>query len=336
VDVDGLTRVFGDVTVRPLAPGEEAALNDAFNAAFSQQRSLEEWAWKFPPEPDGRAIRVAELGGELIAQYAGVPARVQVDDRVWSAVQIVDVFSTRAARAALFGRRGVWVRTVDAFIEDIGQSGRAPLFYGFPSARARRLGTLELGYYTVEPPIAELSRRVAPSPRGLRACAYRAEPSPDWEPRLDLLWARVRRDYPVAVVRDAAYALRRYAGHPHVRYHRFVILPRVGRRALAWVVFRTDGGVCRLVDLVWDRDHPGALELVSWLSSRLAADTGCATELAWVTGDPDATGRLQRLGWAVSPQRDGLSFVCRSFDADLDVHAFDHRVYVTLGDSDLV
>ena len=334
--MDGLTRSFGDVTVRPLAPGEEASLNDAFNAAFNQQRSLEEWAWKFPPEPDGRAIRVAELAGELVAQYAGVPARVQVDDRVWSAVQIVDVFSTRTARAAMFGRRGVWVRTVDAFIEDIGESGRAPLFYGFPSSRARRLGTLELGYYTVEPRLSELVRSVEPSPRGLRACAYRAEPSPDWEPRLDLLWARVRRDYPVAVVRDADYALRRYAGHPSVRYHRFVILPRVGRRVLAWVVFRTGEGVCRLVDLVWDRGHPGALEFVSWLSSRLATDTGCGTEQAWINGDPEATARLQRLGWVASPQRDGLSFVCRSFDPELDVHTFDDRVYVTWGDSDLV
>jgi hypothetical protein len=336
VDVDELTRSFGDVTVRPLARGEEGALNDAFNGVFNQQRSLEEWAWKFPPEPDGRAIRVAECGGEIVAHYAGVPARVQVDGRVWSAVQIVDVFSTRAARAALFGRRGVWVRTVDAFIEDIGFSGRAPLFYGFPSARARRLGTLELGYYTVEPPLEELNRPVAARRRGLRSWVYRAEPSADWEPRLDLLWDRVRRDYPVAVVRDAEYALRRYAGHPGVRYHRFVILPRVGRRVLAWVVFRTDGGVCRLVDLLWDRGHPGALEMVSWLSSRLAGDTGCSTETAWLHGDREGSARLQARGWVVSPQRDGLSFVCRSFDADLDVHAFDHRVYVTLGDSDLV
>ena len=36
---------------------------------------------------------------------------------------------------------------------------------------------------------------------------------------------------------------------------------------VAFVVFRTDEGRCRWVDLLWDHRHPGALELVNHLSS---------------------------------------------------------------------
>jgi hypothetical protein len=33
--------------VRLYRPGDEIAINDAFNRIFDRQRSIEEWAWKY-------------------------------------------------------------------------------------------------------------------------------------------------------------------------------------------------------------------------------------------------------------------------------------------------
>jgi hypothetical protein len=279
---------------------------------------------------------LAERDGELLAHYAAVPVRFQIRDRVWNAGQIVDVFSTRKARGGLT-RRGVWVRTVDSFFDAFGRSGRLPLLFGYPSPRALRLGVLQLGYDQMElQPIRYLARRSRGSARRGRRLLYRAELARDWEPRLDALWQRLRHQYPVAVVRDASHALRRYAGHPMVRYHRFLIFPRLSTDPVAFAVFRSDGGVIRWADLLWDHHHPGALDLVDHLSAQLAVQTAAEREELWMNGDPEGRERLEAGGFQTETEPGRLVMGARAFDDDVDLATMGRLVYTTMGDSDLV
>jgi hypothetical protein len=319
-----------EIVVRPFRPGDERAINDAFSASFGVERSLDEWSWKFPVEATGRLIMLAEQGGEPVAHYAAAPVRFAVDGRVWAAGQIVDVFSAPRVR----GRR-VWVQTAERFFDEFARSGRYPLLFGFPSPRHRELGVPQLRYVPLQP-IGYLVRRPPSPAAGRRRLLYRAELARDWEPRLDELWRRVRRHYPVAVVRDAEWALRRLAGHPTVRYHSFLVLPRIGRAAVAYAAFRSDGGRCRWVDLLWDHAHPGALELLLHLSARLAVQTGAECEELWLNGDPSARSRLEAAGFEERPEPGGLVLVARAFDPEIDLSRVAGRVYITMADSDLV
>jgi hypothetical protein len=325
-----------EIEFRPFRSGDEEVVNNGFNEVFRLARPMDEWSWKFPAEPGGRLIMLAEREGELLAHYAGVPVRFQIDDRTWDAAQIVDVFSSRKARGG-FTRRGVWVRTVDEFFDTFGRSGRSPLLFGFPSPRPMRLGVLQLGYDAMEPqPITYLSRRPTSSMVSIRRRLYRAELARDYEPRLTELWGRLRASYPVGVVRDADRALRRLAGHPSVRYHRFLVFPRFSSRAVGFVAFRTDGGRCRWVDLLWDHDHPGALELMVHLSTGLAAQTGAELEEMWLNGDEDGKARLEKFGFECSEVPGKLMMVARAFDDGVDLPAVAARGYLTMADADLV
>ena len=325
-----------EVIYRPHHPGDEHAINETFNEVFGTRRSLDEWLWKFPWRPEGRSIMLAFAGEELLAHYAGLPVRFHVDGRVVEAAQIVDVFSTRAARRR-FARKGVWVRTVEHFFERYGEGGRHPLLFGFPGRRALRLGVLQLGYDAMEPqPIVQLAREPGTGHGRVRRLAYRAEPARDWEPRLDRLWERVRTDYPVAVIRDARRALERLAGRPGVRYHRYLLFPRFSPDPVGFVAFRTTGGTCRWVELLWDHGHPGALVLASHLSARLVREQGLHREELWLNGDPAGQEVLAGQGFLARPQPDGLVMVARSFDRELDVRTLEGRVYLTMADADLV
>jgi hypothetical protein len=144
--------------------------------------------------------------------------------------------------------------------------------------------------------------RGKPARGSLRRLLYRAEPARDWEPRLDRLWERVRHSYPVAVVRDADHALRRFAGHPTIRHHRFLVLPRFSDRAAAFAVFVDDGSNCCWLDLVWDHDHPGALELLTHISGRLAALWGSHGERLCLTGDDAASAVVKRRGFRIQEE----------------------------------
>lgn len=333
-----------EVTIRLYVPGDELAINDGFNRVFKLQRTLAEWAWKFPPEPAGRMIMVAEGSGGLLAHYAALPLRFQVDGRVWSAAQIVDVFADHSRRSlpkpsarAGGGRpRSIFLTAAETFLDHFGARGPVDFFYGFPGQPHRDQGLSLLGYDDLPTlPLRYLARRAADRRRHPRRLLYRAERARDWEPRLDELWERVKTHYPVAVVRDAEWALRRLAGHPDVHYHRFLALPRLGRRPVAFVAFRSDGGRCRWVDLVWDHDHPGALDLVDHLSARLAAQTGAEVEELWLNGDQEGTARLAARGFVAADDPDDLAMVGRRFEREVDASSF-HRVYLTMADCDLV
>ncbi len=324
-----------ELTVRPFVPGDEVALNDGFNRVFGRSRTLAEWSWKFPPEPGGRPIVVGLWDDDLVTCFPSIPVRFQVDGREWPATTIVDIYSRTADHPEL-AHRGLWIRTVREFYALYGESGRHPLMFGFPGARARALGLEHLGWEQLPLQPVVFLHRERGQPSSPRRLAYRAELARDWEPRLDTLWERVRHLYPVAAVRDSRWALRRLAGHPTTRYHRFLVFPRLSWEPVAFAAFRADTGVVSWVDLLWDRGHAGALELLAHLSARLAAGVGGVAEELWLNGDPEAVERLGRLGFIPGDEPRGLGLVGRGFDPGIDLEAFDGRVYLTMADCDLV
>jgi len=308
---------------RTYREGDEVAINRLFEEASGVVRSLDEWSWLYPPEADGRVIVVAETGGEVVAHCAGTPLRVAVDERELAAARIDDLLSPAPGNE-------IAEQVVETFFDNFVFSGRFSLVVacrrspddaippGFDEAPSREL--------------TALTRDRAPHLR-VRRLLYRAELARDWEPRLDDLWHRVRQDYPVAVVRDAESALRRFAGHPRERYKRFLIFPRFSNQAVAFVVFRCDGRRCRWVDLLFDHAHPGALELAAHISARLVRQLDCTGEELWLAGDEEACSRLESLGFRPTERQPAVSMAIRSFDPEFDATQVAESLYLTMADT---
>lgn len=291
------------VEVRAFRPGDEVEINDTRNRVFGTARSLDEWAWRHPPAPAGRPIVTARRDGRLVAHLAALPLRLELGGRELAAAAVVDPFVVPEAGDDR-QRAAIWAQTVAAFLAAFGPGRRFEVVFRIAAAATPGadpvLGGEELALPAPSRLLRSRPRRSPPS-----RLAYRAEPARDWEPRLDELWRRVRAQHPVAAVRDAEHALARHAGHPHRRRHRFLVLPRFGRRPLAFAVFERVGEECRWLDLLWDRRHPGALALLAHLSGRLASQLGAAREALLLGGDPEGVRRLEDLGFtaeAVAPQ----------------------------------
>lgn len=320
---------------RPFSAGDEGAINRAFEDAFGIERSLDEWAWKFPIGVDGRAIMLTEEDGEVVAHCAGVPVNIFIDGHIWQGARVVDVFC-RPLRPSEAPRQEHLTCTIEAFYREYGRSDHFSLMYGIQGRHHNRFEKIGLG----ESAGVNLSLlsfvRIPPSYSSFHRLLYRAELARDWEPRLDDLWRRVCHSYPVAVVRDASHALHRLAGHPTVRYHRFLVYPRIGSRAVAYAAFSSDGNRCRWVDLVWDHRHPGALRLLSHLSARIARQTGAEFEELWLNGDPEGRAHLEALGFRNEVDCVGPIMVARAFDHRLDLAELGQRLYLTMADTDQV
>jgi len=111
--------------------GDEVEINRVFEQVSGLLRSLDEWAWLYPPEVDGRIIVVAETGGEMVAHCAGTPLRVAVDGREPAAVRIDDLLSLAPGDEFT-------ARVAETFFERFGSSGRFPLVVACPQLRDDR------------------------------------------------------------------------------------------------------------------------------------------------------------------------------------------------------
>jgi hypothetical protein len=322
--------------VRLYRPGDEVAINDAFNRVFGKQRSVEEWAWKYRADKPPCPIVAAWDGDRLAAHNGGIAAQYQVDGRRIVALQGADTFSLAAAEREP-GWRDAWQNVMDHFAEVAAADFGASLLFGYTGGRAISHMVARARWDSVSPRrIPLLIRRRRPPTRSMASRFFRAHLIDDHEPALDLLWKRVQDRYPVSVIRDADHARRRLAGHPVVQYHRWLITPRWSSTPAAFVAFRTDGGACRWVELVWD-GRPGALELVDHLSRRLTEQTGSEREELWLDGDPEAVEWLELFGFEGGPDPSGVVRVIRFIDSGLNADAFaPGRVYTTMADADLV
>jgi hypothetical protein len=306
----GIVMGAGELDLRSYREGDEEAIVRVLNHESEIPIALDQWAWLFPLEAEGRAIVVGERNGDIVAVCAGCPLRFMIDGRELIAVGL---------RGLASHERGDRRRVLDFFVKT------------FASREGFALATAPFAFEgAAQTPVTALVREKAGSVTPGRFL-YRAEPARDWEPRLDALWERVRDSYPVAVVRNADLALRRFAGHPSIRHHRFLVFPRYSRSPVAYAVFADDGSSCCWLELIWDHQHRGALDLLAHISGRLVAQWGSSGERLWLAGDETASRLLAGRGFRPLNSTPHIAWV-RAFAPDLDVADLVGRAYLTHAD----
>lgn len=317
----------GGYSLRPYAPGDEDAIQRAFDEVFGGGRSHAEWRWKFLSPPRGSRILLAfDADGELVCQYAAITVPVTWSGQPMLAAQIVDVFARR--RRALGPRGGPFLRTMEAFLEDCAAPGGVGFVYGFPNERHQRAGVLAGRYY--EP--APLERLV----RAAASCAPRT-PARTWISEgfdayaTERLWLRSRGRYPFATVRDAAWFHWRYESRPEVRYAQFGV--RRAGEARAWGVLALRGETAHWVDLVWDGDQASDLVDLAAALARHAGAHGAKSVELWLRGDPMGRAILLEDGFSSAPEP-LLRLSAIAFDRRVSVPQVLTDFYLTMGDSD--
>jgi hypothetical protein len=144
--------------------------------------------------------------------------------------------------------------------------------------------------------MAVLHRDPATAAAG-RLLGYRVEPARHWEPRLDELWIRARPEGAGSAVRDAKYAAQWFAAHARRRLQSFLVFPRFGKSAVAWVVLDASDGLCRWADVLVDHRHPKALISAMRLSAGVAQQNAARGEEVVLAGDAATIGALERDGF---------------------------------------
>lgn len=332
------------LTIRPFAPGDEAAVLACHNAVFAPpgagraERTLAHWRWKFAANPTGRVLQMLAVAGsgDVVGVYAALPVAVTCDGRRALAAQALD-HCVRPEWLRHGGENGLFAELGQAFLARwLGTNGDQVLFlYGLPVASWRG-GARHLGWQIARDWDATFRDVTAATPPRSVPGAVVVRRVECFDADTTALFTRLEPDLGVATVRDAGYLNWRYAAHPERRYTLFECRERAGGALRGWCVYTT-GDVGRphtsyLVDWLFPADDAEAM--VALLAAcEDAARTDGTGLLCSVCNPMDPRFlAIQELGYRVR----GTPWFLALRTARYDTVFFREHWHFTLGDSDLV
>lgn len=324
-------------TIREMEPEDDASALEAWNRAFargdgSKGRASADWDWSYARNPAGRRGFVAEHAGQVVALYAALPVKVQVEGREHTFAQIVDSLVLPEHRAGL-KRPGLFVDVGRSFFKRYGAAEKDVVFFGWPVDAAWRAGSRFLNYATLRQEIL-LGREPGAGSREIPTAVERIE---RFDTGARALYDRACGRYGASTIRDARFLDWRVVDRPGVEYRRFGVRDARGEwRGIA--VQRTCAFVLPEASVIVDWIVPeGEWDVAQALLEAILAETRadqaqtvCALVPVW----SDWFRWFQTQGFLAHP----ADFVVagRSFSDQYDVDWLRERWWYTLIDSDLV
>ncbi|MGH7410897.1 MAG: hypothetical protein ACREJ6_07565, partial [Candidatus Methylomirabilis sp.] len=286
------------LTLRPYRPGDEEGIRALFKMAYGKERSPAYWRWKFCDNPAGQQIMLAVTGtGEVVGQYAGVPALAAKGSRSYLLSQAVESMVDPRFRRGL-KNPGLQVTLVRRFYEAYMGPDAGAMAYGFPVPVYSRL-LVRTGVCTVLHRVVQLERELTGDARDpgrrLAALRYRIEQVSRFPAAVDGLWRRCQQELPLAIIRDARYLNWRYADCPEATYTMLLATDRWTGQIAGTAVLRLgfEGRpVALLVDWLVPARGRSLTEALLQHCHALAVASGQSRSEAWI---PDYSPQVQLL-----------------------------------------
>ena len=311
--------------IRQARDTDEEGIRSLFKASFHNELSHQEWEWKYRRSYLGSSAFVAEDDGTIVAHYGGFRMRFWNRGRTHDVYQGCDVMTHPAYRARLFARKGIIVRTAEAFYE----ANPMELIFGFPSERHARLMTLQLKW---EPHlfITILKKETAGAAQR-RSLILRADQG--WErigpEELDRVWRETRGGKEVTIDKGGPYLHWRYRDNPRGGYELIGFRGVIGRLK-AFAVIRVLGEELSVLDLC----VPVSAHFSRVLNSleRVAFERGVRSISVWMNPVDRDFASLRASGY-VSER--GIPYTLRVFEGSgIAAPLFLERYHYSKGDYD--
>jgi len=266
----------GDMTretwsIRPYRSGDEISLVELFARVFKKPIGAAHWLWKLRGyQLPFENVWLAVNGERVIAQYAGIPIRVQTTGGIRWAVQSVDTMVDPDYR-----RRGLFAATAKHAFAHWAEAGVA-FVYGLPNEHSRP-GFEQLGLKCAFPlqwrqgyvrPFSALARRTNFNfPTRLLDTLWQASLhlSRQSTKNVQLVevfdvgadFDQISRRMPLvdgfAFVRDREWVRWRYLQAPQLGYR--LMLAREGQEPLGYAAYRLHGPAGIIAEVIAPRDH---------------------------------------------------------------------------------
>jgi GNAT superfamily N-acetyltransferase len=342
------------------APDDEAALGRMYSDVFGEEeaaRNQARWRWQYEENPhrpaEGPEIWIAREGSEILGQYATMPVRLKVGDRMVRGSWGMDVMVRRDTQRKGVGSRLFlhWDQHVDASLglglspssyalfkklqwEDVGP---VPCYTRILDARSllsRRLGGF--GAALAAPAAGALLELLFPARRRAEDPRLRVDRlDAPFGPAFDRLWDKASPGYALIAERSARYLEWKYRRVPFLAYDIFQAVRKdeAAGYVVTRVVERRGARLGLLVDLFAAPDDDPALDAlidraVAWGREKRVG------RLQTFTLDRRVQARLRRQGFLLISSPMQFCVKINTGHVRPEFYRDTSRWHVTFGDSD--
>ncbi len=322
------------ILLRPLMPRDQLKALALWQAAFGKTLDSSIWQWKYQGTFGNKCMVAEHASGELIAMFGGVPYQAHYRGKRLEVVHLWDNMSHPDYRGVMGGRRGVFVKTVDAFIDAYCGDNKAAMLYGFPGERHFRLGQHTLQY-------SRLAGGMVCLQAELRDLAFTSKSGGverllNADERLDRLAEVFDGIFSFWIRRNRRFIEWRYFQHPHQSYWVYGF-PRGWSGALHGLMVMTSAdqaGEGVVVDFLLPPREEDALAFLAgmvqewlWLEWQKVR--------VWMPSRSPYRKFWERVGFQAIPEPIGIIPTGRSFSSGLDWTWASNNFFYTMGDGDL-
>jgi hypothetical protein len=312
---------FTGMEIRPARDEDEAGIRDLFKVCFGTELSHEEWLWKYKRSFLGTSSFLAEDEGRIVAHYGAVKMPFYGGGTIFNGYQGCDVMTHPQYRARLFSKRGIIVRTAEAYYA----SEPMEFIFGFPSERHGRLMTLQLKWARHRHINVMKKERDHFAPR--RDPFLRVETG--WgtiDPEeIEGIWKKQRDSLMLSVEKGSRYILWRYRDNPRKKYEIAAFRGLLTRTLKAYAILKREDDALHILDFF----IPGTLDprRVFGALEGLAVKWSAGVIALWVN---PREGVFQQLNDAGYRREEGIPYAVRIFegsraDADFFLDSYCYR-----------
>lgn len=334
-----ITTLSGKFYIRPFRKQDESGVLDLWSQAFGQEMPEKLWRWKYFDNPFGQQILLC-LTEDLqpVTMFAAIPYSGLWQGKEVMISHAMDNMSHPSFRGLISGKRGLFVKTVESFLDSYlgGQSGKSIFLYGFPGYRHFRLGQIYLGYDKLYNNVKYLKIELSRKNNNYRLFKGKIEPVEKVDERFDDLNRRYYSFYPLSVKRDASFLHWRFLEHPINDYEIWIARSFLFQKVLGYAVLKTEGNKCKIIDFYMMPDKIRVANFINQLINELAMN-GLEEVETWLPEKHFLTEILQSLGFASAAEPLGIvpSAVSRAFHPDLSFRWASENLFYTMADGDL-
>jgi len=328
----------GNFIIRPFEPEDEPGVLALWREAFGRDMSYDIWRWKYRDNPFGRQIMLClHEDATPVVMFACLPYPALCQGkRLWVS-HAVDNMSHPRFRGTISGRRGLFVRTAEAFFQTYAGPGKSTFVYGFPGQRHYRLGQLLLDYMQLQGGIAYLeaeTEKIRCNPKMFSGRLRTVKPD---HTAFDRIMRRAAREYSFCVQRDAKFMHWRFGLHPECTYELWMLFSFAALRPKGFVAFRVQGDHADAVDMLLNPDLLEVRDFWSRLAHKLAR-RGIRKIRTWLPGNHILTQHLCACGFVLKPEPFGFvpSAVGKTFYSDLPFDWCTENIFYTMADGDVL
>lgn len=326
---------YGTFRIRPYVEEDERNVLDLWELVFGHKILPEILQWKFYANPFGRHIMLCVTEENLpVVMYSGVtyPAN-------WSGANVLfnhlmDNMSHPGFRHITSGRKGLFVQTVEHYLDVYAGPQGSVVLYGFPGPRHFRLGLIFLDYQrSVQ--VKFLQMETARIKMTWPSLGGKVREISSANADFDSLWERASPFYPVSVKRSSRFLNWRFFQHPSNSYRVFSNYSITGKMT-AYVVIAIAGKVASVVDVLMIPRQNGLKAIFRRIRMELLR-LGVTGIQSWLPADHFVEKELKKLGFTDAGQEPfGIVPVAKVFNWNPKSDCTLGNLYYTMADGDLL